>query len=300
MIDAFEARAADLLADRLSGAPGVQGVMRAGGGLPAPSGTAAQIRLWVGAARPSLEVGDDRAQVRRGAGGYELRPVLRLAGELLIELEIGKQGGGSPGASVQRQTLMGALDRLLVVLNDGKVRDGTAFATGADQGFELDGFRLERVEPVPDAPGDFRRIRTVYAYAGRFWPVQPAVAGKAIEQLPTRMIVLPAERPEVLAAVAGGPDLQVSIAIDLRVRDGAVARVVARLLGASPPGALIGETAGLPPGSVGYLPVDGRFQIVYRPPVSLSQSTRVSVELSLSREGGQGTRLDTLHIEVSA
>jgi hypothetical protein len=280
MIDAFEARAADLLADRLS--------------------TTAQVRLWVGAARPWLEVGDDREQVRRGPGGFELRPVLRLAGELFIELEIGAPGEGGPGAAVQRQTLIGALDQLLVALNDGAVRDGTAFATDVDQGFELDGFRLDRVEQAPDALSDFRRIRAVYAYAGRFWPVQPALAGPAIETLPTRIVVLPAKRPEVLAAVAGGPDLEIPIALDLRVRSTAIARVVARLLGASPPGALIGDPTGLPPGSVGYVPDDGRFQLVYRPPVSLSKSTRVSVELSLSRQGGKGTRLDTLHIEVSA
>jgi hypothetical protein len=295
VIDPFEARLADLVADRLGVAPEIDRVTRARDGLTDPAAGKARLTVQVLGAQPSTEVGDDTLE--RQPDGASLRPVLRLAGAAQIAVAVAAATGDADQAA-ERATLLAALDRLLVALHDGTVRDGSAFATGVDQGFALDGFRLEEIAPPVAAPDDFHRVVVRYSYSGRFWPLTPAVTGDRIRTLPTRLAVLPFLVTDARTTKAG-QDLSLPIALELHSEAGATAQLTARLLGASPVGQLVGATAGLPPGSVGYSRgSDGRFTVVYRPPATVAAPATVRIAIALSSPDRPTVALGELAVVV--
>jgi hypothetical protein len=110
-------------------------------------------------------------------------------------------------------------------------------------------------------------------------------------------VVLPAG----LRAVGGGADVTAPVLVDLRTLGGAPARLVARLAGAAPPGQLVGDTTGVPAGSVAYDPEDGgRFDLVFRPAGVLAGSAVARVVLSLAAEDHPTVRLGEFEIAVEA
>ena len=299
MIDAFESRLADLLHDRLAPDAPVQIVARPRDGSSALDAKRARVTVRVLDAQPAIEVGDDKLEVLEDEGDFELRTVLRLAGRAAIELEVAPaQAAGDQQA--QRGVLIGALDAVLVALHDETTRNGADFATDQDQGFELDSFRLEKVEFTALDPANFRFVRASYGYSGRFWPVRPGIEGDAIVTTPTRTAILPALLPRGLRARAGGADLDVPVLLDLRARAGASPRLTARMLGSGPPGAIVGDTTGLPAGLTACASDDlGRFHVVYRPPANLAGKATVRVELGLAHSDRPGIKVGEFAIEVS-
>ncbi len=188
MLDAFESRLADLLAGALPAGAGI-GVVRPGVALPPavppdePPRVTAVVRLRDAA--PAAHLGDDSRERLGEPGAYRLRPILQLAGEAAVELTVS-------AGEAERRTLFAALDRVLLALHPQRVRGGSGFATDTDLGFALDGFRLARVAPDPESPESFRRLHAVYAYSGRFWPVEEPAEGDIITGVPTRIEVTPA------------------------------------------------------------------------------------------------------------
>ena len=217
MIDAFELRLADLLADRLAGASPVQLVTRVRDGVAALVAGRARVTVRVLGAQPSVELGDDRRHARRVQMSFELRTLLRLEGAVLVEVEVASAQSDTGGTN-QRAALVDAVDRVLVALHAEDVRDGSAFDTDEDLGFELDAFRLERVEARAEGAPDARFFDLHFRYTGRFWPVEPPVAGEIIDVAATRMATLPLRIPTALVARPGGADLRVPIELELRAR----------------------------------------------------------------------------------
>lgn len=306
MLDAFETKLADMLADRLAGETLIGDVRRPRVDSTPPAATAARVTVEVVSAVPTAELGDDRLEVLGQSGAYELRPVLCLSGSVVVGLALGSASGAE--AQTQRGLLLQALDHVLLALHGPEVRNGSAFGAAPEQGFSLHAFRLERItavrsEVVPGAADDSGpHMYCCYAFAGRFWPVEPPVAGDIITTLPTRIALLPAEVPSGDAAQrarAGGPDLEIPVRLDLRAMGGAAQRLIARLMGASPPGQLVGSAVEAPAGSVSYaVDPDGAYRVVYRPPTSLDGTARVRVRLALARAEGAAIAVDTLEIEV--
>ncbi len=301
MIDAFESRLADLLADATSGAAAVAGVSRLRDGLTdAPAGKArVTVQLISGA--PSTELGDDRLE---SIDKLSQRPVLRLSGEAEIAVEVATQAAPADQAG-ERGVLLRALDAVLLALHDATVRDGTKFATNVDQGFELDGFRLEGLQPDAQQLTNFRRLTVRYAWSGRFWPATAPIAGPAIAKVPTRVAVLPLTAPATVEVHAGAAPLSVAMALDLRGwQAGAAgapppARAAARLMGASPPGALVGDATGLPAGWIGFaVDAAGNFTLVYQPPATLAARADVRVEIGLAAPDHETAPLGELRITV--
>lgn len=247
-------------------------------------------------------LGDDALERLGQRGSYQLRPVLYFNGEAALDFRIAPPGPGPAGDPLlPRQNLLQVLDQALVALHQDQVRQGRAFQTGDDLGFDLDGFRLTRVGAIPDEPENPRALRAVYHYAGRFWPVETPAEGDVIDRLPTRIAILPIQIPEGVTAQAGGADVTVPLPADLRALNGAPVRLVARLKGASPPGALIGDTAGVPPGFVAYDPDErGVFHLVYRPPATLSNDTQVRIGLGLAHAERPTLQLGELTIRVAS
>lgn len=300
MLDDFESRLTDMLADGLSADAGVE-VTRVHPGLTV---TDALVTVQVIDAAADPRLGDDARERLGVRGAYELRPVFRFSGEIAIELLVssspgGGGGGGPAAAEASRPRLVQLLDRILLILHPEGVRRGESFQTGADLGFALEGFRLLRTEASPfdtEAPD---RVRAVYQYTGRFWPVEVPAAGDLISELPTRIAVLPIQLPERVVGTAGGGEVDVPVRLDLRALNGAPARLVGRLAGASPPGILIGDSSDLPPGRVGYgADADGVFHLRYAPPGTLADPVRVRVELGLSHADRPTLSLGELTIEV--
>jgi hypothetical protein len=299
MLDSFESRLTDMLAD----------------GLPAPTSLVVRPRddvpdLLLAPPQPVLIVvrvlsaevnhllGDDALERLGQRGSYQLRPVLYLTGEAVLDFKIAPPAPGGD-ALLPRQNLLQVLDQALVLLHQDKVRQGQAFQTGSDVGFDLDGFRLTQLGPLPDEPENVRALRAVYHYSGRFWPVETPAEGDIIDRLPTRMAVLPIQIPEGVTAKAGGVDVRVSLAADLRPLNGAPVRLTARLRGASPPGTLIGDSSGIPSGFVAYDPDEGGvFHLVYRPPATLSHDTQVRVALGLAHAERATVQLGELTLRV--
>jgi hypothetical protein len=204
VLDAFETKLADMLADRLAGDALIGDVRRPRADSTPPAATAARVTVEVVAAAPTVELGDDRLEVLGQPGAYELRPVLSLTGGVVIALALGSADAAE--AQAQRGLLLQALDRVLLALHGPDVRNGSAFGGAPEQGFSLHAFRLERIaavrgEVVPgaaDESGPHMYCR--YAFAGRFWPVEPPVAGVIITDMPMRIALLPAEVPDVARA----------------------------------------------------------------------------------------------------
>jgi hypothetical protein len=222
-----------------------------------------------------------------------------LKGEVALDFMIAPPApAGDP--LQPRQRLFQVLDQTLLALHQDNVRQGRAFLlTDEDLGFELDGFRLTQVGPLPDRPDNVRSLRTIYQYAGRFWPVEVPAEGGIIQHLPTRLVILPVQIPEGLTAQAGGADVTIPLPVDLRAFNGAPVRLVARLRGASPPGTLRGDSADVPAGFVAYAPDDaGVFQVVYRPPATLSNDTQVRVSLGLAHADRPTVQLGELKLQV--
>lgn len=293
MLDAFEARLADLLADRLA-APeaGVAGLAvperGAAGSLPA-TGVVPHVRLLSVVADPLL--GDDAPRLRPDPGGPRLRTVLALRGEAAVELVA--------AADASAALRLRALDAVLVALQEEALRRGTGFDDGTDQGFALRGFRFLRAGPAEGETGLAEAtLRAVYAFEGEFWPVRPEAEGPAIVTIPRRLVTLPVEAPETLSARAGGPDLAIPLRLDLNATGGAPARVVARLRGAAPPGTLLGEALPAAPGSVAVAVTDGAARLSYRPPATLEGPARARIAAALEAEGRETVPLAELVVEV--
>jgi hypothetical protein len=306
VLDAFETKLADMLADRLAGDTLIGDVRRPRADSTPPVATAARLTVEVVAAAPTVELGDDRLEVLGQPGAYELRPVLSLTGGVVIALALGSATGAE--AETQRGLLLQALDHVLLALHGPDVRNGNAFGAAPEQGFSLHAFRLERItsvrgEVVPgaaDESGPHMYCR--YAFAGRFWPVEPPVAGDIITDLPVRIALLPAEVAAtggVARARAGGPDVEIPVHLDVRALGGATRRLIARLMGASPPGQLVGSAVDAPAGSVSYAAdADGAYRVIYRPPASLDGTARVRIRLALARADGPAIEVETVALEV--
>jgi hypothetical protein len=306
MLDAFEARLADLVADELSGVAALQLVTRPRSDFAAAAADPERVAMIVHvlAATADLTMGDDAREKRGPRGQYQLRTTLRLKGEVAVDAVISTTGGTDIVA--RRQILMQVFDRLLVALQSDAVRSGRAFRTDTDLGFDLDGFRLARIDVREEStggfgvPASFDGVRATYDFVGRFWPVETPIEGDHIVALPTRIAVLPAAVPERIAAMAGGPDVSIRVGLDLRAFNGATARVLARLRGASPPGSLIGDTTNVPAGWVAFTPgSDGVVNIVYHPPAALTAPARVRVATALDRPSQPSIPIVELVIEVA-
>jgi hypothetical protein len=306
VLDAFETKLADMLADRLAGDTLIGDVRRPRADSTPPGATAARLTVEVVAAVPTVELGDDRPEVLGQPGAYELRPVLSLSGGVVIALALGTADAAQAGA--QRGLLLQALDHVLLALHGPDVRNGNVFGAAPEQGFSLHAFRLERItavraEVVPgaaDESGPHMYCR--YAFAGRFWPVEAPVAGDIITDLPMRIALLPAEVPAgdgAARARAGGPDVAIPVRLDVRALGGATRRLIARLMGASPPGQLVGSAVDAPAGSVSYAAdPDGAYRVIYRPPASLDGTARVRIRLALARAEGAAIPVETVDVEV--
>ncbi len=288
MLDAFEARLADLFADRLAGEPGLRLPLRS---LPAAApDSGIQPVLRVLSATAPVQLGDDAPRVRRLAGGLGLRTVLPLEGMAAIDL--------LPAGDLARPAWLAALDLVLVAFQAEDMRSGAAFADGTDQGFLLRGFRLSEAVVA----GDAAPMRALFRYEGEFWPVRPDEDGPAIASIPTRLAVLPVAAGEALVARAGGADLVIPVGLDLRgmtlpgLGDAGPVRVVARLRGAAPPGSLVGETASLPGYTAYPLEADGVVRLVFRPPAVVAATVVAGIEVAL--EGAGRTRVALAEIAV--
>jgi len=247
------------------------------------------------------QLGDDARERLGERGDYQLRASLFLTGEVAVDFIVAETPGQGD-AGLNRPLLLQVLDQALVVLHQEELRKGHAFQTGDDLGFDLTGFRLTGLAPVPEQAESFRILRATYEYAGRFWPVEAPAEGDVIQTLPTRIAVLPVQIPENILANAGGDDVTVPLNVDLRPLNGAPVRMVARMKGASPPGELVGDTSNVPAGGyVAYEPGDEQiFELVYRPPAILSNDTRVRISLGLAHTDRRTISLGELSIRVAS
>lgn len=295
MIDPFEAALADLLADRLVGVPIVAAVTRPRDGLSAPPGDACRVSATVVDGATTAELGGDRPE---RLDRTTERTTLRLAGRIRLDVEIGSAAG--PAAAGQRTALWEAADAVLVALADPEVRSGRVWGEAHEQGFAIDRLAFERItEPLPPDPRDHRRLELWCSYEGRFWPVVALAEGGVIEEpIRTRVVVGDLDLPDGLVVTSGGADLIVPVRVDLRATGLAEPRLAARLLGASPPGSLIGDAEGVPAGFVGYLPdADDRFQVRFRPAPAPSAGP-ATVVLALASADAPTVTVGRLDIEV--
>lgn len=304
MLDAFEIRLADMVADGLAdaGAAGAATVMRPRDDLlvmVVENPDRVMIAAQLLSASSSQHLGDDSRGRLGRKNDYRLRTTLHFDGEVALDFHIAPTPAERDPAEF-RSNLLQIVDLVLVLLHAGNVRNGDAFKTEDDLGFELDGFRLVGIGPLPDEPANTHAMRALYRYSGRFWPVETPVLGETIGALPTRIAVLPIQIPEEVHATAGGEDAHIPVPVALHAFDGAPVSLVARMEGASPPGQLIGDATDIP-GMVSYTPTTpGIFIVVYRPPSSLSSDAQVRIALSLSHPGHQTVNLGRLGIKVAS
>jgi hypothetical protein len=290
MLDAFEARLADLFADRLAGTPGLRPPVRRLPEAPVEAGILPVLRVLSASAAPLL--GDDAPLVRRLPGGLGLRTVLALEGAVGMEL--------IPAADVARPALLQALDAVLVAFQATELRSGGGFADGTDQGFALHGFRFRDVAaPEDGAPPLRHRLRLNFTFQGEFWPVRPEAEGPAITAIPARLVSLPVQVAQGLVARAGGPELIIPLTLDMRSLGAGPARVVARLRGAAPPGTLQGDAAEAPPGFIS-VPVDaaGVARLVFRPAATVAAPVLATIQVALAGAGQAGVALAEIPLRV--
>lgn len=295
MLDDFEMRLADHLADALAGTAGLGAVVRLGVSGPGAGGSV-DVALGILRAEPDASVGDDERDRIQRIDGIRLRPTLHLQGAVRVRLAGTPEDGETPATT--RARLVRVMDRVLLALHEEDVRRGLAFGGGGDSGFELDGFRLLAIDTLPGEI-DPATIDLSYRFAGRFWPLGEEVTGPAIREIPTRIAVLPVELPNGLRVHAGAEAIEVPLRADLRALNGADARIIARLRGAAPPGALVGETDDAPEGFVAFArSTDGAFRIRYRPPDSVAGHTTARIETRLAAPVDLAVELGEVAVEV--
>lgn len=296
MLDAFETRLADMLANALAGQPNLGPVGRTGA-TAGPAAGEVGIGVHLASFEPNHRVGDDRQDEIRQPGDIRLRPTLHLRGAVRVTLTAAAPP--PPDALAGRERLVGLADRLLLALHGEDVRRGLAFQTGSDLGFELDSFRLEASPAPPEGTIENLQLHIDYGFAGRFWPVEIHPSGDPIVTIPTRLNVMPVRLPEQIGTRAGAPDLTVPVQLDLRATDGAVAVLAARLEGAAPAGALVGDGAPAPPGYTGFaVGPSGTVALVYQPPANLASRAEVRVETRLAHPDRPSIPLVRFGIEV--
>jgi hypothetical protein len=306
MLNSFESRLINMLADGLAQGDLKALVLRpqeALSTLLAEEQGRVLILVQILSAETDSHLGDDALERLGEKGAYQQRPVLYLRGQVAIDLLIARNEESTDDSS--RTALLHVLDQTILLLHESKIRQGRGFHIGQgqereDQGFDLDGFRLVDVLPLPKTLTDvFQQMRLSYDYSGRFWPVEVPADGKMIRHLPTRIVVLPIQIPTGITTHAGNSNVEVPIRLDLRSWEEAPRQLVARLRGAAPLGSLVGDVSDLPAGYAGYLPnVEGDFVVVYRPPADLSSDIQVHIELGLSRPEQSSLSLGELTIGV--
>lgn len=322
MIEEFEAALTDMLAQRVGTDPLVQVVVRPRDGLDDLVADRARVSVEVLDGEAEDGVGKDRDE-RLGPRGTRLRRVLRLRGRVRIAVEVGPASPALAGG--QRSVLRRAADAVLVAMLDDDVRSGAVFGAAHEQGFELDALRLRRVSPPTVSAGAagaalaepglaYRALDVWCDYSGRFWPTTPVVEGPAIEApVRVRLVQLDpliggatgggAARTAVPSVRAGGADLRIPVDLDLHLLGGAPGTVVARVLGATPPATLVGDTGGagtgVPVGSVGYpVGADGRLVVVLRPAASVQSVTPARILLTLAGPQRATVRVGEFAVQV--
>ncbi len=297
MIEPFEAALADLLADRVGGDAAVEAVFRPRDGLAPLDDDAARVLVRVADGRVPEEVGVDRLE---RLDRTRERATLRLAGRVRIDVQIG--AGSGPAAQRQREVLWRAADAVLVALNDDDVRSGRVWGDAHEQGFAIDRFRCEEVrEALPPALPDHHHLEIGCGYEGRFWPVVAVAEGGVIRApIRTRIVVGDLESPSGLRVPSGGGELVVGVRVDLRALGLAQPRLLGRLLGAEPPGSLVGEVDDVPEGAVAYSPdPDGVFRVRFQPAAPPAAGLATAV-LSLASAEAPTVSVGRLQIEVTA
>jgi hypothetical protein len=292
MFDLFEKRLADLIADGLSTETGVQLVTRPRSNLStvAPSNVKVIIIVTLFDAHSDDRMGDDSFEKRGIRGDYKLKTVLRMSGTVVLECRISPTGGSS--LEKRRVTLLRVIDSLMVFLHSTDVRNGKKFDLPIDQGFKIQGFRLQSVTPVVGAESDFSRMELRYHFSGQFWPVKPEVDGDVITSIPSRLAILPLAIPEQITMKAGASVQAIKFTCDTRNLGGASIAIVARLPGASPAGTLSGDTAGLTGGWTAF-PVNssGECTINYIPPAVTTVVVSDRLVIAIRKENGPGSVL---------
>jgi hypothetical protein len=191
----------------------------------------------------------------------QLQRIVRLRCDIVVDV--------TPAAGQDRDQQMEGIDRLLFLLDDAAMRDGTALAEPGDQGFLLE--ELTVTEVVPPA-------LTIGA-RGWFWPVGEAgIDGPQIDRMILRQAVLPIGlRPATGRFVAGAPTTPLELVLgtsglDLEAGQPVTAAPFGSLAvgllgpGGQPGGGtLSGGTAG-PDGRRVVALTDGVATLTYQPP----------------------------------
>jgi hypothetical protein len=184
VLSELEDRLADVLGARLPAPFG--GRVRVEPDEPAGPGPSVQL----GVAR-ATRVDEEFTSTRRERlpGQTQLQRVVRLRCDIVVDV------AAADGQNRDQQ--MEGLDRLLFLLDDGELRDGTALVEPGDQGFLLEELTVTEVVPPTLTLGA----------CGWFWPVGEAgVDGPEIDQMILRQAVLPIGlRPPPGRFQAGGP-----------------------------------------------------------------------------------------------
>ncbi len=300
MLNSFEKRLADLIADGLSTEAGLQLVTRPRSDLPsvASANSKAVVIVRLFDARCDGHMGDDGLERRGARGEYRLKTILTMSGTALLECRISPTGGAS--LEQRRLTLLRVVDSLMLFLHKPEVRNGKAFDLTEDQGFKIEGFRLDSLAHPTGVDDDFSRIELRYHFNGQFWPVEPEIEGAVITMMPSRLTVLPLGIPESITVKAGAPVQSIAFFCDKRESGGALMEIVARLRGASPAGVLSGDTTGLTGGWTSF-PVtsSGECSILYAPPAGISKTVIDRLVVALRKGNGPGALLAESEIVVA-
>lgn len=259
-------------------------------------GSGPTIQLAVTSATP---VDEDFRSVRpeRLPGETQFRRIVRLRCEIAVDVV----AGGGAGRSQE----MAGVDRLLFLLDDGEIRDGTALVEPGDQGFRLDAVLVaSAVPPSVNLTAE-----------GWFWPVgEAAQDGPEIEEARVRQALLPIRLdPDPGRILAGGTAAELTLVVGTSgiglsadqppapMPYGSLALRLAGDGGQPGAGVLTGGTEG-PDGRRIVAVADGTVVATYTPPATPAGDSIVVASFTQDTDGEQhvGPELARFRLDVVA
>jgi hypothetical protein len=313
VLDELERKLVAVVGDAVEDRAHLDAVQLAGAGDDADAGRGV-VRIGVDDVVP--DPGFDRDVI--AIGGTSSAPVSRRV--LPVRFTAGarfavRPAGATPAERTAARTLLlGDVSAVAHALAAARFRDGSAFATSGDAGFEVKqfGLGLGELDPEPDDGDDPVLLRARLHWEGRatVWPVTPPEPEGVMHHLDIEMVSVPLALSALDPVVRQGATTIVTIdgvsgrrTTDLDPPADVPLSLAVSVTSDLPPaerGRIDGGTAGLDQG-VRILPLDELgTTVTYRAPIASLGATRVEfVAVHLATpDGDTGVFLDAVPIRL--
>jgi len=276
MINGLELRIVALLADSLVARTHL--TVR-GGPAPGPLADVGKGRLVVSVSDFSPDAAFLPERVRDSKSPPDSRRVLGLNGSVRLVFQVQPAAATPAAEDAARSLLLEDMSLAAHALANPVIGSGAAFATGADEGFRVSSFLLEKGTGTAGLPGIPNSAELLYRCRIEIWPLTPPDATGVIGDVSRTLALLPIEQEGAEHDVRAGQSVSLKVSALPKLRPAAAGqpaqplRVAIKVLSTAPPaarGAVTNGVDGAEPGVRVLAVTDGDVSITFQAPALAS------------------------------